>query len=96
MPQALIHLAPGGRLVINAIRKQTPIPPLDYAAHLWHERHIISVANVTRRDALNFLPLAERIGIRPQVETFAFDQLNEALLRLKQGEVQGAAVLRVE
>ena len=96
IPQALMHLAPGGRLVINAIRKQTPIPPLDYATHLWHERHILSVANVTRRDALEFLPLAERIGIRPQVETFAFDQLNEALLELKQGKVQGAAVLRVK
>lgn len=95
IPQALALLAPGGRLVINAIRKQTPVPPLDYVTHLWHERHILSVANVTRRDALEFLPLAERIGIRPQVETFAFDQLNDALLRLKQGEVQGAAVLRI-
>ena len=81
---------------INAIRKQTPIPELDYAQHLWHERQIQSVANVTRRDALEFLPLAEQIGIQPHVQTYAFDELNQALLDLKQSKVQGAAVLKID
>ncbi|MFU8795903.1 MAG: zinc-dependent alcohol dehydrogenase family protein [Dehalococcoidia bacterium] len=92
---ALRNLREGGRLVINAIRKRTPIPELDYAQHLWHEKELTSVANVTRRDAEEFLPLAAEIPIVPVVQEFALVEANEALVLLKEGRVRGAAVLRV-
>jgi propanol-preferring alcohol dehydrogenase len=93
--EALRVLEKGGRVVINAIRKVNPIPELDYAQLLWHEREIKSVANVARRDALEFLPLAARIGIRPEVQEFTLKQANEALLLLKQGKMYGAGVLKI-
>jgi propanol-preferring alcohol dehydrogenase len=92
---ALECLQPGGRLVINAIRKTGPIPPLDYARHLWEEKEVKSVANVTRRDAREFLTLAARISVAPEVEEFPLDQANDVLARLKAGRIEGAAVLRV-
>jgi propanol-preferring alcohol dehydrogenase len=91
--EALANLAPGGRLVVNAIRKQDPVPELDYAAHLWHEKELKSTANVTRRDAEEFLPLAAEIPIVPEVEIFPLAQANEALVKLKRGAIRGAAVL---
>jgi propanol-preferring alcohol dehydrogenase len=93
--EALRVLEKGGRVVINAIRKVNPIPELDYARLVWHEREIKSVANVARRDALEFLPLAAQIGIKPEVREFSLDQANDALLLLKQGKMHGAGVLRV-
>jgi propanol-preferring alcohol dehydrogenase len=93
--EALRVLEKGGRVVINAIRKVNPIPELDYAQLVWHEREIKSVANVTRQDALEFLPLAAQIGIKPEVREFPFEQANEALLLLKQGKMHGAGVLRI-
>lgn len=93
--EALRVLEKGGRVVINAIRKVNPIPELDYAQLLWHEREIKSVANVARQDALEFLPLAAQIGIRPEVQEFSLEQANEALLILKQGRMHGAGVLRI-
>jgi alcohol dehydrogenase, propanol-preferring len=93
--EALRVLEKGGRVVINAIRKVNPIPELDYAQLVWHEREIKSVANVTRRDALEFLPLAAQIGIKPEVREFPLEQANEALLLLKQGKMHGAGVLRI-
>jgi propanol-preferring alcohol dehydrogenase len=93
--EALRVLEKGGRLVINAIRKVNPIPELDYAQFVWHEREIKSVANVARQDALEFLPLAAQIGIKPEVREFSLEEANEALLLLKQGKVHGAAVLRI-
>jgi propanol-preferring alcohol dehydrogenase len=93
--EALRVLDKGGRLVINAIRKVNPIPELDYAQYLWHEREIKSVANVARQDALEFLPLAAQIGIKPEVREFPLEQANEALLLLKQGKMHGAGVLRI-
>jgi len=92
---ALEALSPGGRLVINAIRKRDPVPPLDYATHLWHEKEIKSVANVTRRDVEEFLPLAASIPIVPEVRVFSLDQANDALILQKQGALQAAAVLEV-
>jgi propanol-preferring alcohol dehydrogenase len=83
----------GAKVIINAIRKETPVPELDYGTHLWGERQIRSVANVTADDARRFLPLAEEIGIETKVEEFAVEQANEALLRLKNGQINGAAVL---
>ena len=93
--EALRVLEKGGRLVINAIRKETPIPELDYAQHLWHEKEIKSVANVTRKDAQEFLPLAAKIPIVPEVQEFKLEEANEALILLKEGKMRGAGVLRM-
>ncbi|MBN1362871.1 MAG: zinc-dependent alcohol dehydrogenase family protein [Sedimentisphaerales bacterium] len=90
---ALVALHRGGRLVINAIRKTTPIPELAYHEYLWDEKEIKSVANVTRRDAAEFLPLAAQIGIRPTVEQFGPRQANEALVLMKRGKLKAAGVL---
>lgn len=92
---ALKVLNRGGRLVINAIRKETPVPALDYAEYLWLEKEIKSVANVTRRDAEEFLPLAAQIPIVPTVEEFPLEQANEVLLRIKKSKLKAAGVLRI-
>jgi propanol-preferring alcohol dehydrogenase len=92
---ALAVLDRGGRLIINAIRKQTPVPALKYADYLWLEREIKSVANVTRADAQQFLPLAAQIPITPTIQEFALHEANEVLLSIKRSEIRGAAVLRV-
>jgi D-arabinose 1-dehydrogenase-like Zn-dependent alcohol dehydrogenase len=88
-------LKKGGRVVVNAIRKINPIPELDYAKYVWHEREIKSVANVARRDAQEFLPLAAQIPIIPSVQEFAMHEANQALMLLKEGKMQGAGVLRI-
>ncbi len=93
--EALRNLEKGGRVVINAIRKITPIPELDYAEHLWHEKEVKSVANVTRRDAQEFLPLAAEIPIVPEVREFRLEEANEALILLKEGKIRGAGVLSI-
>ncbi|MDH5781258.1 MAG: alcohol dehydrogenase, partial [Dehalococcoidia bacterium] len=80
---------------INAIRKITPIPELDYAEHLWYEKEVKSVANVTRRDAKEFLPLAAEIPIMPEVREFRLEEANEALILLKEGKIRGAGVLSI-
>jgi propanol-preferring alcohol dehydrogenase len=92
---ALSVMEKGGRLVINTIQKTTPVPPLDYAEHLWHEKQIQSVANVTRSDAEEFLPLAAEIPIEPVVQEFELAQANEALIEMKHTRINGAAVLRI-
>jgi len=97
---ALACLAPGGRLVINAIRKeagdQDRLLDLDYAQHLWQEKEIKSVANVTRRDVVEFLDLAARIPIRPEVRTYPLREANTALMELKQRKIRGAKVLLMD
>jgi propanol-preferring alcohol dehydrogenase len=97
--EALRNLAPGGRLVINAIRKedhdQDQLGRLDYARHLWMEREIKSVANVAPRDVREFLQLAAEIGIRPEVQEYPLHQANTALQELKQRKIRGAKVLRI-
>jgi propanol-preferring alcohol dehydrogenase len=94
---AMEQLQPGGRLVINAIRKeaadQGTLVELDYARHLWMEKEIKSVANVTRADIREFLQLAADIGIEPEVECFALAEANRALVELKFQQVRGAKVL---
>jgi propanol-preferring alcohol dehydrogenase len=92
---ALAVLDSGGRLVINAIRKETPVPALDYARYLWLEREIKSVANVTRADAEEFLPLAAQVPIVPTIEEFPLAQANEVLIKIKHSRLRAAAVLRV-
>ena len=97
--EALANLRPGGRLVINAIRKEDRdkdyLQRLSYHEHLWLEREIKSVANVTRRDISEFLPLAAGIPIRPEVQTYALEDANRALMELKRGRIRGAKVLMV-
>jgi propanol-preferring alcohol dehydrogenase len=97
--EALRNLAPGGRLVINAIRKEdrdkAALLDLDYPAHLWLEREIKSVANVTRADVSEFLALAAEIPILPQVQEYALEDANRALVELKARQIRGAKVLRV-
>ncbi len=93
---ALKVLAKGGRLVINAIRKEELIPSLDYASQLWQEKEIKSVANVTRQDAEEFLPLAAKIPIISEITEFRLEEVNEALLILKEGRMSGAGVLNIE
>lgn len=93
--EALRVLERGGRVVINAIRKINSIPELEYAKYVWYEKELKSVANVTRQDAIEFLPLAAEIGITPEVQEFELGQANQALVLLKQGRIQGAAVLRI-
>jgi len=80
---------------VNAIRKIIPIPELDYAKYVWHESEIKSVANVARKDAQEFLPLAAQIPIIPSVQEFALHEANQALMLLKDGKMQGAGVLRI-
>ncbi|MGD2095231.1 MAG: zinc-dependent alcohol dehydrogenase family protein [Phycisphaerales bacterium] len=92
---ALGVLERGGRLVINAIRKETPVPPLEYAKYLWLEKEIKSVANVTRQDAEEFLPLAAQIPIVPTIEEFPLSQANEVLNMIKNSQLRAAAVLRI-
>jgi len=96
VPSALKVLEKGGRLVMAVIRKRGPIPPMDYTDLLWDEKEIKSVANITRQDARDFLPLAAEIPIIPQIQEFKLEEANEALLLLKQGKVQGAAVIRLD
>ena len=93
--ESLGNLQKGGRVVINAIRKTTPIPELDYTEHLWYEKEVKSVANVTRRDAQEFLPLAAEIPVIPETEEFGLEEANEALILLKEGKIRGAGVLKV-
>ena len=68
---------------------------MDYPNYLWLEKEIKSVANITRKDAEEFLPLAAEIPIIPEVQEFELEQANEALIMLKEGNIQGAAVLKI-
>lgn len=97
--EALACLAPNGRLVINAIRKENQdiaeLTRLSYHEHLWMEREIKTVANVTQFDIREFLPLAAAIPIRPEVETYPLEEANRALVDLKRKPIRGAKVLVV-
>jgi propanol-preferring alcohol dehydrogenase len=97
--EALKNLEPGGRLVINAIRKEEGdkevLRQMDYPLHLWLEKEIKSVANVARRDVREFLDLAAQIPIKPEVQEFALEGANQALVELKERKVRGAKVLRI-
>jgi propanol-preferring alcohol dehydrogenase len=92
---ALGVLEKGGRLIINAIRKETPVPPLQYAQYLWLEKEIKSVANVTRQDAEEFLPLAAKIPIKTTIEQFPLNKANEVLNLIKNSRLRAAAVLKI-
>ena len=97
--KAMENLQPGGRLVINAIRKSPAdrqlMAEINYEQHLWQEKEIKSVANICFSDIEEFLPLAASIPIRPTVETFDFERANDAVLSLHDGNVRGAKVLLI-
>jgi propanol-preferring alcohol dehydrogenase len=96
---AMEALAPGGRLVINAIRKEAGdrhhLRSLDYERHLWREKSLSTVANVTRNDVSECLRLASEIPLRPQLSCYPLEAANQALLELKRGHIVGATVLQL-
>ena len=93
VPQALRATAKGGTVVCAGIH-MSAIPTFPYEI-LWGERSLRSVANLTRRDGQEFLGLAPRIPVRTEIEPYALEDANEALGRLRSGEIRGAAVLVV-
>jgi len=98
--EALANLNPGGRLVINAIRKEDrdidALLGIRYETHLWQEKQIRSVANVTADDIAGFLPLAAEVPLKPEIEIYPFARANDALRDLRFGPVRGAKVLVVD
>ena len=94
---ALANLKPSGRLVINAIRKENNdkqlLLSLNYPEHLWMEKEIKSVANVSSHDVAEFLEIASKAGIRPEVQLYDLHEANLALVELKEGRIKGAKVL---
>jgi propanol-preferring alcohol dehydrogenase len=97
--EALRVLERGGRVVINSIRKekkdQDAVMSLDYPTHLWMEKELKSVANITRSDVRDFLLLAAEIPIVPEVQQFELTQANKLLILLKHGKIRGAGVLKL-
>ncbi|GBD39184.1 putative alcohol dehydrogenase AdhA [bacterium HR37] len=97
--ESLKNLEPGGRLVVNAIRKEEVdkdyLLKLDYPNHMWLEKEIKTVANVTRKDVEEFLELAARIPIKPEIQEFTLEEANRALKELKEKRIRGAKVLRI-
>ena len=97
--EAMRNLSSGGRLVINAIRKESAdknyLLNLEYPEHLWMEKEIKSVANVARRDIREFLELAAKIPIKPEVQEYDLKEANTALMELKNGVIRGAKVLNI-
>jgi propanol-preferring alcohol dehydrogenase len=93
--RALELLDRGGRLIINTIRKQTPIL-LDYAKHLWEEREVKSVANVTREDVKEFIKYYARYGIETHIHIYKLEEVNKALRDLKAARTRGTPVLKIK
>ena len=91
VPLALRALRKGGRVVCGGIH-MSDIPSFPYAI-LWEERQIVSVANLTRRDAVDFLTIAPQAGVKTQTTRYKLAAANEALADLREGRLQGAAVL---
>jgi len=91
VPTALRAVRPGGRVVCAGIH-MSDIPSFPYR-WLWEEREIVSVANLTRQDGLDFLRLAPQIPIRTTVSTYPLRNANAALGDLRSGNLQGAAIL---
>jgi len=106
--QAAIIFAPAGELVRRALEvvdrggtvtlagiSMTPIPALNYEKHLYHEKILRSVANLTRQDGREFLELAAKIPVKTTVEVFPLEEANQALIQLKKGLINGAGVLKI-
>jgi alcohol dehydrogenase, propanol-preferring len=97
--EAMKNLKPEGRLVINAIRKEdidkNYLTKINYSEHLWMEKEIKSVANVSASDIKEFLKIAEDIKLKPEFQEYPLEDANVALLELKQRKIRGAKVLKV-
>ena len=97
---ALECLAPGGRLVINAIRKeagdQELLASIRYEDHLWMEKEIKTVANVTRADIAAFLPIAAAVPLKVHTQCYPLEAANDALMELRKGHLEGAKVLIIK
>jgi alcohol dehydrogenase, propanol-preferring len=97
--EALKNLEKGGRLVINAIRKENRDRSvwlqIDYPRDLWLEKEIKSAANVARRDIEEFLALAAEIPIMPEIQEYALTEANQAIIELKERKIRGAKVLKI-
>jgi propanol-preferring alcohol dehydrogenase len=91
VPAALRAVKKGGRVVCGGIH-MSDIPRFPYRL-LWEERQVISVANLTRQDAHEFLDIAPRAGVKTAVTRYPLEQANEALADLRSGRLQGAAVI---
>ena len=89
---ALRSVDKGGIVAINAIHLDR-IPQFDYDSLLWGERQLRSVTNMTRQDGTDFLKVAAEIDLKPVVVTFSLDQINDALLGLKEDRLSGPAVI---
>jgi propanol-preferring alcohol dehydrogenase len=94
VPEALSRVAPGGTVVCAGIH-MSDIPSFPYGL-LWGERVIRSVANLTRQDAIDFLALAPKIPVKTRVQQYWLGDANHALADLREGRVNGAAVLMIE
>lgn len=97
--ESLKNLKAGGRLIINAIRKEdkdkSALLEIDYPRDLWLEKEIKSVANVTTADISEFLKLASEIPIRPETQLYKLEDANKALVELKNKQIKGAKVLQI-
>jgi alcohol dehydrogenase, propanol-preferring len=97
--EGLKYLKPGGRLVINAIRKEEldkeVLLKLDYPSQLWMEKEIKSVANVSRADVHEFLQLAASAKLKPEYQEYELKDANQALTELKHGKIRGSKVLHI-
>ena len=91
VPLALKAVKKGGRVVCGGIH-MSDIPSFPYSL-LWEERHVVSVANLTRADAREFLDIVPRAGVKTEVTRYPLDAANDALSDLREGRLQGAAVL---
>ncbi len=91
VPAALKAVKKGGRVVCGGIH-MSDIPSFPYAL-LWEERQVMSVANLTREDAREFLEIAPKAGIKSEITRYPLAKANEALSDLRDGRLQGAAVL---
>lgn len=94
VPHALAALTPGGTLALAGIHL-SEVPPLTYDSHLFHEKTLTSVESNTRRDGEEFLTLAARLGIHPEIHEYDVERADEALAYLAAGDIRGAGVLRV-
>ncbi len=91
---ALSVLDKGGTLALAGIY-MTPIPEMDYMKYLYHERTLRSVANATRQDGEELLKISAEIPIRTTTQAFRLEEANEALRLLKEGKINGAAILKI-
>jgi propanol-preferring alcohol dehydrogenase len=97
--EALTNLKSGGRLIINAIRKEDidkqSLLKINYPEHLWLEKEIKSVANVSRKDVRDFLQIASEIPVKPEYQVYPLEEANTALLELKKRNIHGGKVLKI-